>query len=120
MDGVDLMAKVFITQEKGRKIDGQWVREFDLTPALKYGEIEVLLPPGQSLFGTVPVVRALKEKLKNFTDEDYLLPVGDPSVMIAAGMVASHINHGKVKILKWDRIMGEYIAVQFDLSGKAI
>jgi hypothetical protein len=40
--------------------------------------------------------------------------------MIAAGMVASHMNHGKVKILKWDRIMSDYIAVQFDLSGKAI
>ena len=114
------MAKVYITQEKGRKIDGQWVREFDLTPALKFGDIEVLLPPSQSFFATVPVVRVLKEKLKNFSDDDYLLPIGDPSIMIAAGMVASHINHGKVKILKWDRIMGDYIAVQFDLSGKAI
>jgi len=114
------MAKVFITQEKGRKIDGVWVREFDLTPAAKFGELDVMLPPGQSLFATVPVVRAIKEKLKDFTDDDYLLPIGDPSIMIAAGMVASHFNHGKVKILKWDRIVGEYIPVQFDISGKAV
>lgn len=112
--------KVYVCQEKGRKVDGVWVREFDLTPAARFGDIEILLPPGQSLFATVPVVRALKEKLKNFNDDDYLLPIGDPSVMIAAGMVASHINHGRVKILKWDRIVGDYIPVQFDLSGKAV
>lgn len=112
--------KVYVTQEKGRKVDGVWVREFDFTPAMRFGDIEILLPPGQSLFATVPVVRALKERLKNFSDDDYLLPIGDPSVMIAAGMVASHVNHGRVRILKWDRIVGDYIAVQFDLSGKVI
>jgi len=114
------MARVFVTQEKSRKVGGQWVKEFDLTPALKYGSLEILLPPGQSFFATVPVVRTLKEKLKDFNDDDFLLPIGDPSVMIAAGMVASHVNHGRVKILKWDRIEWSYIAVQFDISGKAL
>ena len=82
------MPAVYVTQEKARKVDGHWVSEFDLTPAVEYGNVEILMPPGHSFFSPVPVIRALREKLKDFSDDDYLLPIGDPSIMVAAAMIA--------------------------------
>lgn len=114
------MPVVFIPQEKARKIDGTWVPEFDLTPAAEFGEVEVLMPPGHSFFSPVPVIRTLKEKLKNFSDEDYLMPIGDPSIMVAAAMIAGEQNHGRIKLLKWDRFQQAYIPIQLDTSGKAV
>ncbi len=114
-----MMRKVFVTQEKARKVNGVWTPEFDLSPAAEYGELEVLMPPGSSFFAPVPTIRALKEKLKDFTDEDFLLPIGDPSILVAAAMIAGQQNHGRVKLLKWDRFQQTYIPVQLDISGKA-
>lgn len=113
-------ARVFVTQEKARKVGGTWISEFDLTPASTFGVVEILVPPGQSFFAPVPTVRMLRERLQDFNDEDYLLPVGDPSIMVAAGMIAGQANHGRVKILKWDRFQQAYIPVQLDTTGKAV
>ena len=115
------MSKVFITQEKMRRdFQGNLVAEFDMTPALKFGEPEVLIPAGRALFAPVLTIRMLREKLAHFKDEDYLLTVGDPSVIAAASMVASYVNRGRVKLLKWDRHMHEYIPIQIDISGKEV
>ena len=115
------MAKVFITQEKLRRdFAGNMVSEFDMTPALRYGDPEVLIPAGRALFAPVLTIRTLKDKLAHFSEEDYLLTIGDPSVIAAAAMVASEINHGRVKLLKWDRQLREYIAIQLDTSGRAV
>lgn len=114
------MPKVYVPQEKARKQEGQWVPEFDLTPASEYGQIQVLMPPGNSFFSPVPVIRALKEKLKDFSDDDYLLPIGDPSIMVAAAMIAGEKTGGKIKLLKWDRFQQTYIPIQLDTSGKAV
>lgn len=114
------MAVVFVIQEKAKKQAGVWVPEFDLSPAAEFGKIEVLMPPGQSFFSPVPVIRALKEKLKDFSDNDYLLPIGDPSIMVAAAMIAGQQTGGRIKLLKWDRFQQTYIPIQLDTSGKAV
>jgi hypothetical protein len=114
------MPAVYVTQEKARKVEGQWVSEFDITPALEFGKVEILMPPGYSFFSPVPVIRALRDKLKDFSDDDYLLPIGDPSIMVAAAMIAGEKNGGRVKLLKWDRFQQAYIPVQLDTTGKAV
>lgn len=115
------MPKVFITQEKLRRnSEGQLVPEFDMTPALRFGDPEVLVPAGRALFAPVLTVRTIKEKLANFGDEDYLLTIGDPSIIAVAAMVASEINKGRVKLLKWDRQLQEYLPIQIDTSGRAV
>lgn len=113
---------VYITQEKTRRdpANGRIVPQFDFRPAMKYGKLEVLLPGGYSLMAPVPTIRLLNEKLDQFCDDDYLLAVGDPTVMVAAAMVASRINSGRLKLLKWDREVGDYVPVQIDISGRAV
>lgn len=115
------MPKVFITQEKLRRnISGHLVPEFDMTPALKFGEPEVLVPAGRALFAPVLTVRTIKEKLEKFSDEDYLLTIGDPSIIAVAAMVAAEMNQGRVKLLKWDRQLRDYLPIQIDTSGRAV
>ena len=114
------MNKVYITNEPYRMENGVQKSSFNLTPAAEYGDLEVLIPAGQSLLSTVPTVRTLRDKLRNFCDDDYLLPVGDPSIMVAAGAIAAEFNNGRVKLLRWDRITHRYVAVQIDTSGKSI
>ena len=43
----------------------------DISQALNYGTVEVLLPPGaQIAFSPAPTVRRIQRKLSKFTDED--------------------------------------------------
>lgn len=111
---------VYVTQEGAKRVNGEWVPLYDLTPALVFGPIEVLMPAGSSLFSTVPTVRALTDKLKGFSDDDFLLPMGDPTIMAIASMIASRNNSGRVKILKWDRGYSRYVPLQVDLSGRPV
>lgn len=116
------MARVFITQEvMVRSPDGRgFERKFDLTSAEQYGTLEVLIGSGQSAVSSVPVMRQLRERLAGFNDDDFLVMMGDPSIMAGAAMVASANNNGRVKLLKWDRRSARYIPVQLDISGKAL
>jgi hypothetical protein len=115
------MSYVFITQEKMRRNSlGELVPEFDMTPALKFGQPKVLVPAGRALFAPVHTVRTIKEQLEGFSDDDYLLTIGDPSIIAVSAIVAAENNKGRVKLLKWDKLMRDYIAIQIDTSGRAV
>ena len=64
-------------------------RGINLTPAEQYGELKVLLPPGNVAYSTGPTVSRLKRGLATYADSDYLLMVGDPSAIAVAGAVVS-------------------------------
>lgn len=114
------MGKVYVVCEPLKKVHGVDVPAMDLSPAAEHGELVVLLPHSQSLLSTVPTVRALKEKLRSFSDEDFILPIGDPVLMSTVAVVASYQNSGRVKMLKWDKNISRYLPIQIDISGKAI
>ncbi len=112
---------VYITQEVLRSTnDGALRAQYDFSQARKFGELQVLVAGNMSLVSSVPVVRALKEKLKSFSDDDYLLAVGDPGIVATASMIAAKNNYGRVKLLKWDRVMTDYIPISIDISGREI
>lgn len=111
---------VYVVCEPTHSVGNMSRKSMDLTPAIEYGELCVLMPQSQSMLAPVPTVRTLKEKLRNFTDNDYILPVGDPVLMSTVAMIAAEQNGGKVKFLKWDRHMGKYFVIQVDTSGRAI
>ena len=101
------MSKVFIVQENPKA---------NYMPAGRYGELETLLPPGdQIVFNAQPVVWKIKEKLRHFSDDDFILASGDPAAIGIACAVAAERNEGRVKILKWDRRAMCYYDVQIDL-----
>lgn len=105
------MSRVFVTQEVLVRDRGQLVRRFDLSSAEEYGEIVYLVQGPASAFSIVPVTRQLTDGLRSFTEQDYLLPLGDPTLMMAAGIIASKRTGGVVNVLKWDRRSGAYLTV---------
>ena len=105
-----MSGKVFVVQEvSGRNI----------LSAEKYGELELLLPNNsQIVLSSGPTVRRLNQKLKNFSDDDYLLLMGDPSAIGIACAIASSNNRGRFKCLKWDKREFRYYPLQINLYEK--
>ena len=95
----------------------QEVPKFNVLPARKYGELELMLPPGQITLSAGPTVNRLKHKLRNFTDMDYLLLIGDPLAIGLAVAIASNANRGKAGLLKWDRQEKQYYPLNVNLYG---
>jgi hypothetical protein len=114
------MGKVYVVTEPITYKDGVPIPQFDLTPAMKYGELEILAKHNMSMFASVPMVRFFRDRLRDFNDDDLILPVGDPTIIATVGAIAADINHGRYKILKWDKRLRSYIPIQVDIRGKAI
>lgn len=87
----------------------------DITPAAKYGALEILVPGGPVVLSTEHLVRTLRDKLRCFNDADYLLCLGDPAVISVAAAVCSRVNGGRYKLLIWDRHAQEYLPVAVEL-----
>ena len=108
------MPKVFVPQQPSRYDTGTqlWVPTINLEPASKHGEIIVLLPPEANRLHTAPLVEVLKERMTGYTQEDFIVAVGDPTLMVAATCIAARMTRGLVRMLKWDRRTGDYVAVE--------
>ena len=90
--------------------------KIDITPALKYGEIKIMFPRlKQMQFSPGPMVMEIKNSLKNFTQDDYLLLYGDPAIIGVVCAVASDITNGKFKLLKYDRRQFSYYAIELNI-----
>ena len=87
--------------------------------AQEYGEIVVLFESGsQIMFSPQPAIKKLKRKLKDFNDDDHLLMMGDPAAMGIACCIASDMNRGRFKILKWDKMQKRYYSVSVNINEK--
>lgn len=110
------MNRVFVTQYPMRRDQsGTLVAVHDISPAAKYGKIEILLQGGPVLLSTGHLVRDLKSKLHDYCDNDYLLCMGDPAVIATAAAIAALKNQGRYRLLIWDRPTTAYLPVEVDL-----
>jgi hypothetical protein len=89
-----------------------WVPSINLDPAKQFGDLVVMLPPNANRLHINPLVVALREQMKDFAPEDYVIAVGDPSLIAAASCIAVKKTNGLLRILKWDRQTSSYIAVE--------
>lgn len=102
------MSKVYIVQE---------MPNHDIASAMSYGTMEVLLPSNtQIAFSTVPAIRRLRNKLREYGDSDFLLLTGDPVAIGLACSIAALYNAGRYTALKWDRREKVYIPVRIDIT----
>ena len=103
--------RVFVIQETA----------LNLVPATKFGQLVALLPSRLNItMSPVPVLRELKSKLKDFRDQDYLLPLGDPIAIGLAFLAAIEANRGKVQVLKWNKRDNAYYVVNCNLHERGI
>lgn len=109
------MNKVFVPQMPSRFDTSirAWVPTVNMEPAKAYGELVVMLPPEANRLNIAPLVDMLKDKMQHFSETDYVVAVGDPSLLAAACCIAARRCGGLVRMLKWDRNAVDYIAVEF-------
>ena len=103
---------VFVTQENPR---------VDIVSASKWGDLEPLASPfDQVHLNPSRIVSQLRRKLQNFNDEDWLLAMGDTAIIGIAFALAASVNHGRINLLKWDKIEKQYYSVKINLRGVGI
>ena len=93
--------------------------KINIMGASKYGEFKFLLPEfSQIIFSPGPLIYKLRQGLKNFSREDFLLLTGDPAIIGVACSIVSDITNGKYKLLKWDKQERKYYSIDINLYEK--
>ena len=108
---------VYVIQDiPGTKIGAP---KINIVGATQYGQLKVLLPENsQIILSPAYVISTLKQKLKDYKSNDYLLLTGDPAIIGVACSIVSDITNGKYKLLKWDKQERRYYPVEIDLYNK--
>ena len=108
---------VYVIQEVAGTQSG--APKINIMGAAKYGKFEFLLPEfSQIIFSPGPLVYKLRQGLKNFTTEDYLLLTGDPAIIGVACSIVSDMTNGKYNLLKWDKQERQYYPITINLYEK--
>lgn len=117
------MSKVYvlIDQKHKDRYTGEWVSKFDFSTAEQYGELVFVLPSEAQ--ATDPNTNGeLAHGLSDITDEDYILPVGSPVIILLAGVysVLGDNQITKLNVLEWDRSRervggGRYVPITINL-----
>lgn len=115
------MSRVFVIQRQMRRDrnTGELVLKFNLEPAEKFGEIVYLLSPTAGPFNPGPIIQDLHEALHDYSDDDFLLLIGNPCLIGWSVGIAAHHNAGRVRLLQWsNRPEGNerYVEVEADLG----
>jgi len=93
--------------------------KINIIGATQFGQLKVLLPENsQIILSPAYVISTLKQKLKDYKSNDYLLLTGDPAIIGVACSIVSDITNGKYKLLKWDKQERRYYPVEIDLYNK--
>jgi hypothetical protein len=83
-----------------------------LDAAARFGEVKVMLPANANRMHAAPLIAAMRDAMSDFGPEDSLIAVGDPTLIAAATLIAARRTGGRVRLLKWDRMVKDYIPVE--------
>ena len=93
--------------------------KINILGAAEYGVFKFLLPEfSQIIFSPGPLIFKLRNLLKNYRPNDYLLLTGDPAIIGVACSIVSDITNGKYNLLKWDKQERKYYSIAIDLYEK--
>ena len=112
--------KVYVIQEIAGSQAG--TPKINIMGAAAYSttnDFNFLLPEfSQMIFSPGPLIYKLRQGLKNYTVNDYLLLTGDPAIIGVACSIVSDITNGKYNLLKWDRQERKYYPIEINLHEK--
>lgn len=111
-------SRVFVVQDQHRldRNTNTWKPIFNLKPAEKFGTLHFLLESHEIPFSDPNMVESLENKLEDFNDTDYLLLIGNPSVIGTTAAIASMVNEGRIQMLQWDGKEKRYIPIFVSLN----
>ena len=113
----DKQSIVYVIQDiPGTK---QGAPKINIIGATHFGNLRVLLPENsQIILSPNYVITTLRQKLKDYTNRDYLLLTGDPAIIGVACSIVSDVTNGKYNLLKWDKQERRYYPVEINLYSK--
>jgi hypothetical protein len=62
------------------------------------------------------MLERLRDLLCDFTDDDYIVPIGNPALIGMAVLIAAECNDGRVRMLDWIKAERRYRIVDVDLG----
>ena len=93
--------------------------KINIMGASHYGKFKFLLPEfSQIIFSPGPLVYKLRQGLREYKPDDYLLLTGDPAIIGVACSIVSDITNGKFNLLKWDKQERTYYPISINLYEK--
>jgi len=108
---------VYVIQEIAGTKEGK--PKINILGASEYGVFKFLLPElSQIIFSPGPLIMKLRQGLREYTPQDYLLLTGDPAIIGVACSIVSDITNGKYKVLKWDKQERKYYPIEINLYEK--
>ena len=115
-----LERKVYVIQEiSGSQAGSPKINIIGAAAYSTSGKFNFLLPEfSQMIFSPGPLIYKLRQGLKNYTSNDYLLLTGDPAIIGVACSIVSDITNGKYNLLKWDKQERKYYPIEINLYEK--
>ena len=113
-------SRVFVIQEiAGTKAGNPKINIMGASNYSSSGRFHFLLSEfSQMIFSPGPLIYKLRQGLKNYTSDDYLLLTGDPAIIGVACSIVSDITNGKYNLLKWDKQERKYYPISINLYEK--
>lgn len=99
------MPQVFVPMQPAR-LDPDtrvWIPTINLKPAERWGEIKIIFHQRISRTPLGETIRLLRDKMSDYTPNDYLCAVGDPALTTAAAFIAAAKGGEVLRLLRWDR-----------------
>ena len=91
----------------------------NILSASDYGYLVICLPNrDQAILSTAPYVQKMRKNLQDIRQQDYLLAVGDPTIIALSAIIASEQTNGQFNMLKWDKREYRYYPLEFDIFQK--
>lgn len=116
------MTRVYLINEPlKRDPDGELVRWLPMESLAKFGEVVRVLPDGSPPAALDGYLGILAERLGDWRDGDYLVCVGDQTLLVAAAAIlGSYLAPGeKLRVLKWERRQESYAPVVLNVAAPA-
>jgi len=113
-----VIPKVYVIHEPVRrdKQTGQMIPVFDLQPASRFGVLTFVLPGGnRPPLSPEAVLPQIRDAMMAYTEDDYIVTVGDPALYVWAAALAAHGTNGAVNLLKWNAREQSYYAAKAQL-----
>lgn len=112
------MSKVFVVQEQLRfdLASGKNVPRFPtIENAQALGQLVFMLEPNAHPFNQSAVVGTFHKFLNEYSDDDYLILVGNPILLGMATAIAASYNSGRVNFLQWSPKGERYVLVHSEM-----
>ena len=112
------MPTVFIPQQPARfdRATELWMPTVDVQPAAKFGELKVMFDMHTSRVPLDKLRVPLTRMLDEFKRDDYLVAIGDPSIIAMCSAYIGLKHNGFLQLLTWDRFTHNYISREINLG----